>query len=165
MSVPKNKLRIWPLILYPPISCLIIGLLSNVMRLSVPATGSRAFVDVFWAHALRFPEDFNILRWMTLGIGWIFLLLMVLSLRSRKPIITLAEIRIVLLVLIVVITLLAQVFTVASPLASQSAGGIISSENYKGLTILLFLFIDIDLILVFASTFLSIFKPLKRRLV
>ncbi len=157
MSDNQNKRGIWLLVLYAPISCLVIGLLSLVMRLAVPATGSRIPAEVFRAYALRFPGDFNVLRWAAPGLSWVFLLLMTVALRSRKPILTLAEIRIVLLVLIIVVTVLANVFTITAPLAPASAAG-------SGTT-LLFLFVDIDLILVFAATFLPHFMPLKRRLI
>jgi hypothetical protein len=165
MSDHHNKRGIWLLVLYAPISCLVIGLLSLVMRLAVPATGSRLPAEVFRAHALRFPEDFSVLRWAALGLGWILLLLMTVALRSRKPIVTLAEIRIVSLVLIVVVTILVNIFTVTAPLAPASAGGSVPHNNSHAGTTLLFLFVDIDLILVFAATFLPHFKPLKRRLI
>ena len=163
MSAPLKKIPIWPVALYPFASCLFVGFVSTWMGLPVPSTGSRAFADVFLAHALRFPGDFDILRWLTLALGWICLLLMALSLRSRKPIVTAAEVRIVLLVLIVVITLIIQVFLVVGPHPERF--GLISREDLFDLTFYTFLFVDCDLILAFVLTFLPVFKPLKRRMV
>jgi len=160
----RNRRGIWLLVLYLPISGLVIGLVANLSRLPVPATGSRAFGQVFWAHALRFPSDFSILRWIAPILGWGILLLMLVAVRTGKPIISLFEIRIVLLVLIVIVTFLAKIFTVVLTVAPQSGQGL-HSHSSKDLLVLLFLFVDVDLILVLLASYLRIFKPLNRRLV
>lgn len=164
MSADQNKRGVWLLVLYLPISGLVIGLLSNFLRLAVPVTGRRAFVEVFWTYALRFPSDFSVLRWVAPALGWVLLLLMLVAVRTRKPILTLVEIRVILLVLIVIFTLLVKIFTNIMVNAPGSAPGLFYEER-KNLIILLFLFVDVDLILVLLASYLRTFKSLKRRLV
>ena len=86
MSDGRNKRGIWLLVVYLPISGLLIGLLAFYFRMPVPFTGSRAFADVFWAYALRFPGDFSIQRWVAPALGWLLLLLMLIAVRARKPV-------------------------------------------------------------------------------
>jgi len=164
MAVKQNIRGIWLLVLYLPISCAVIGLLSYLMRLPVPVTGRHAFSDVFWAYALRFLSDFSVLRWIAPALGWVLLLLMVVAVRTRKPILTLVEIRVVLLVLIVIVTLLAKIFANIIGATPGSARGAFY-EGTKNLITLLFLFVDVDFILVLLASYLPIFKSLRRRLV
>ena len=145
---------VWLLVLYIPVSSIVIGLMSNFLRLAIPAIGRRGFAETFWAYALRFPGDFSPLRWVAPALGWVLLLLMLAAVRTRKPILPLFEIRVILLVLIVLFTLLAKIFTVLAPIAET-----------KDLVVQLLLFMDVDLVLVFLASYLRIFKPLKRRLV
>ncbi|MCX6561607.1 MAG: hypothetical protein NTZ26_13965 [Candidatus Aminicenantes bacterium] len=154
----------WLLGLYLPTSALLIGLLGNLMRLTVPATGRGGWFEVLWAYALRSPDHFSILRWVAPAIGWLLLLLMIIAARSRKPILTVAEIRIILLVLIVLMTFVAKLFTIL--IVGEPASDPGSSHTaMKDLMIQIFLFVDVDLILAYLATYLPIFKALKRRLV
>jgi len=164
MSADQNRRGLWLLVLYLPTSCLVIGLLSNLLRLAVPMTGSQASIEVFWAYALRYPSDFSIVRWIAPALGWGILLLMLISVRTRKPVLTLAEIRVILLVLIVIFTLLAKIFMVVF-VKTPSLPRELLYATTKNPVILLFLFVDIDLILVLLASYLRIFKPLKFRLV
>ena len=164
MAPKQNTRGIWLLVFYLPISCAVIGLLSYLMRLPVPVTGRRAFSDVFWAYALRFPSDFSVLRWVAPALGWVLLLLMLVAVRTRKPILTLVEIRVVLLVLIVIVTLVAKIFANLIGATPGSARGTVY-QGTKNLVTLLFLFVDVDLILVLLASYLRIFKPLRRRLI
>jgi len=164
MSIGQNRRGLWLLVLYLPTSCLVIGLLSNLLRLAVPLTGSRASIEVFWAYALRYPSDFSIGRWVAPALGWSILLLMLIAVRTRKPILTLAEIRIILLVLIVIFTLLADIFMVVFVTTPRLPGELLYATT-KNPVILLFLFVDVDLIVVLLASYLRIFKPLKSRLV
>jgi hypothetical protein len=84
-----------------------------------------------------------------------FLLLMVISTDSPKPILTIYPIRIILLVLIALITILAIVINNIAPLRFR--------PYYYYM--LLFLYADVPLILVFFLTFLPLFRKLKTRLV
>lgn len=156
---------LWLLVLYPPLSCVAVGLLGLVMRLPVPETGSRAPGEVFRAYALRFPEDSDALRWAALALGWVCLLLLTVALRSSEPVLTVAEVRIALLVLIAVITVVVDILSVVRPLASPWSEGDIPHDSARDVTTTLFMFVDVDLILAFAATFLPHFKPLRRRLV
>lgn len=165
MSADRNKRGMWLLVLYLPISGLVIGLLSNFLRLAVPGTGRREFMGVFWTYALRFPNDFSVLRWIAPALGWILLLLMLVALRTRKPILTLVEIRVILLVLIVIFTLLAKTFMTIMIGTAPGSAPELFNEGAKNLIILLFLFVDVDLILVLLASYLRIFKPLKHRLI
>jgi hypothetical protein len=67
-------------------------------------------------------------------------------------------------VLIVIFTLLAKIFTNIVGNAPGSTPGPFY-EGTKNLIILLFLFVDVDLILVLLASYLRIFKSLRRRLV
>lgn len=156
---------LWLLVLYPPLSCIVVGFLSLIMRLPVPETGSRVPGEVFRAYTLRFPEDSDVLHWAALVLGWVCLLLLTVALRSPKPVLTVAEVRIALLVLIAVITVVVDILSVVRPLASPSPEGYIPHDSARDVTTTLFMFVDIDLILAFAATFLPHFKPLRRRLV
>jgi len=164
MPDKRNKRGIWILVLYLPISGFVIGLVANLLLLPVPATGSRAFGKVFWVYALRFPSEFSVLRWIAPVLAWLILFLMLVAVRSRKPIISLFAVRVVLLVLIVIVTLLTKIFTTILVLAPGSAQEPYSSA-IKKLVIFLPLFVDVDLILVLATSYLRLFKPLKRRLI
>lgn len=160
----RNKRGIWLLVIYFPISGLMIGLLGYLLRLPDPATGIWAFTKVFWAYALRFPSNFSVLRWVAPILGWGLLFLMLVAVRTRKSVISLVEIRIVLMVLIVIVTLLAKIFT--NILAHAPGTSLeLYSVGMKNLTVLLFLFVDVDLILVLLASYLRIFKPLNRRFV
>jgi len=89
---------------------------------------------------------------------------MLIAVRTRKPILTLAEIRIILLVLIVIFTLLADIFMVVFVTTPRLPGELLYATT-KNPVILLFLFVDVDLIVVLLASYLRIFKPLKSRLV
>jgi hypothetical protein len=84
-----------------------------------------------------------------------FLLLMVISANSTKPIITIYPIRIILLVLIALITIFVMIFNIMTPLLFEAT-------NYY---MPLFLYVDVHLILVFFLTFLPLFRKLKTKLV
>jgi hypothetical protein len=159
-TVPSRFL-VWPLAAYLPTSALTVGLLATIMRLSVPPSGAHGFLDVFFAHALRFPGDFNIVRWVAPALGLAVLVLLSVAIRSVKPIITVAPIRIFLLTLIVLLTILVKIFSVVAPLMPSGPWPDGSFETTAPLTAYLFLFMDVDLCLVFLATFLPVYSPLK----
>ena len=84
---------------------------------------------------------------------------MILSSYSPRPVISLFQVRIVLLVLIAVLTLLAKIWSTVGPL-SPTGGG----SGYFKLSLFMF-FTDIDLAVVFLMTFLPAFRRLKNRLI
>ncbi|MGD8535985.1 MAG: hypothetical protein PVF66_09060 [Candidatus Aminicenantes bacterium] len=153
-ALKRHKFKLLLLILYVPISCSLIGLLAYYMRSPSPVEGRYPFLDVFWYYANPLNGDFFVVHFPTLVLSLAFLLLMVISTDSPKSIITIYPIRIVLLVLIVLITILVVIFNIITPLLFQP-------EHYM----LLFLYVDVHLILVFLLTFLPLFRKLKTKLV
>lgn len=153
-ALKKQKIGLLLLILYVPVSCCIIGILANYMKSPSIVIESDSFIDVFWFYANPFNSNLGHVHLLTLMLGLGFLLLMILSTNASKPIISIFQIRIVLLMLIAVITIFVMIFTVLMPL------------HYKPqYPLLLFLHVDVHLILVFLLTFLPLFRPLKRKLI
>lgn len=164
-NVP-SKFLAWPVIAYLPTSALTVGLLATVMRLGVPPAGADGFLDVFFAYALRFPRDFSIVRWMAPALGLAVLVLLSVAIRTVRPIVTMTQIRIFLLILIALLTIVVKIFSVVIPLIPSSGPGPeISFRTAAPLTAYLFLFMDVDLCLVFLATFLPVYRGLRKRLV
>jgi hypothetical protein len=161
----SSKFLVWPLVVYLPTSALTIGLLATTMRLGVPPSGAKGFLDVFFAYALRFPRDFNIVRWVAPALGLAVLVLLSVAIRSARPIITVVPIRIFLITLIVLLTILVKIFSVVVPLIPSGPWADSSFETAAPLTAYLFLFMDVDLCLVFLATFLPVYRGLRKRLV
>ena len=153
-TLKRHKFKLLLLVLYVPVSCSLIGLLAYYMRCPSPVVGSYPFIDVFLFYATPFFGDFGVFHLPALVLSLTVLLLMIISTDSPKPAVTIYPIRIVLSVLIVLITILVVIFNITTPLLFQP-------EHYM----LLFLFVDIHLILVFLLTFLPLFRKLKTGLV
>jgi len=153
-SLKKNKSKLLLLILYIPASCCLIGILAYYMKSPGILTGSGSFTDVFWSYANPFNSSFGYAHLLTLILGLAFLFLMILSANTSKPIISIFQIRIVLLMLIAVITIFVMIFTVLMPLHFK--------PQYP---LLLFLHVDLDLIFVFLLSFLPLFRPMKKKLI
>ena len=154
-ALKRHKFKLLLLILYVPISCSLIGLLAYYMRCPSPVVGSYPFLDVFWFYANPLNGNFLVVHLPTLVLSLAFLLLMIVSTNMSKPIITIYPIRIILLVLIALITIFVLIFNIVTPLLFQA-------RNYY---MLLFLYVDVHLILVFLLTFLPLFRKLKTKLV
>jgi hypothetical protein len=153
-TLKKQKIGLLLLILYIPVSCSVIGILAYYMKSPSILIESDSFRDVFWFYANPFNSHLGYTYLLTLLLSLAFLLLMILSTNTSRPIISIFQIRIVLLMLIAVITIFVMIFTVLMPL------------HYKPqYPLLLFLHVDVHLILVFLLTFLPIFRPLKKKLV
>ncbi|MCJ7487705.1 MAG: hypothetical protein MUQ25_16290 [Candidatus Aminicenantes bacterium] len=166
MPTVPSKFLVWPLVAYLPTSALTVGLLATIMRLGVVApTGAKRFLDVFFAYALRFPKDFNIVRWVAPALGLAVLVLLSVAIRTARPIITMAQIRIFLLILIALLTILVKIFSVVVPLIPSGPGAGSSFGTAAPVSIYLFLFMDVDLCLVFLATFLPVYRGLRKRLV
>ena len=140
------------LILYVPISCSLIGILAYQMRSPSPVSGDYPFLDVFWHYANPFNSTYSSVHLLTLGLSIAFLLFMILSLSSAKPVISIFHIRIFLLVLIVLITLIVMIFVALGPGHSTPQD-----------IIRLFLYVDVHLILLMLLTYLPFFRKLKPR--
>jgi hypothetical protein len=165
MPKASSKFLLWPLIAYLPASALTVGLLATVMRLQIISPGGKRFLDVFLTYALRFPNDFNLIRWVAPALGLAVLVLLSLAIRSARPIITIVPVRILLLTLIALLTILVKVFSVVVPLIPSGAGTETSFETAAPLSVYLLLFVIVDLCLVFLFTFLPVYRGLKKRLV
>jgi hypothetical protein len=162
----SSKFLVWPLIVYLPASALTVGLLATIMRLGLVApSGAKGFLDVFFAYALRFPRDFNLVRWVAPALGLAVLVLLSVAIRTAKPIITMTQIRIFLLILIALLTILVKIFSVVLPLIPSGPGADFSFGTAAPLAVYLFLFMDVDLCLVFLATFLPVYRGLRKRLV
>lgn len=157
-KVPSKPL-IWPVLAFLPASAVTIGLLAWVMLLKVPSAAGREFIDVFISYGLRFPDDPNLLRWVAPALGLVLLILLSVALRSSKPLITVVPVRVLLLTLIAVLTILVKIFSVVIPL-TPSSGVEGRFDAVAPLTAYLFLFIDVDLCLVFLATFLPAYRGL-----
>lgn len=138
------------LILYIPVSCGLIGLLAYHMRCPSPVSGSYPFPDVFWHYANPFNSDFSGVHLLTIVLSMAYLLFMVLSVSSSKPVISIFHIRVFLLILIVLITLFVMIFVVIGPRLSTPQD-----------IIRLFLYVDVHLILLMLFSYLPIFRRLK----
>lgn len=151
-ALKENKSKLLLLILYIPVSCCLVGILAYYMRSPGIVIGSYSFIDVLWLYANPFNSNFGYAHLLTLMLSLAFLLLMILSTNMSRPIISILQIRIVLLMLIAVITIFVMIFTVLVPFHIK--------PQYP---LLLFLHVDVDLILVFLITFLPLFRPMKRK--
>jgi hypothetical protein len=165
--VPKSssKFLVWPLIAYLPASALTVGLLATVMRLQVFRTGGKRFLDVFFSYALRFPDDFSLIRWVAPALGLAVLVFLSFAIRSARPIVTMAPIRVLLLTLIAVLVVLVKIFSVVVPLIPSDVVSGSSFETAAPLSVYLFLFVIVDLCLVFLATFLPVYRGLKKRMI
>ncbi len=145
----------WLLLLaFIPASCGLVGLTANLLKLKALTAESDAFKDVFWSYAVPIPGTLSGLHLPALALGFVALLLLAVMADSKKPVLTLLQVRVILLVLIVLIVLMAMIGSVMMPLPENSVA--------KGL-MLLFLFAGVDLILVYLLTFLPMFRGMKAR--
>lgn len=136
---------------YFPISFSLIGVLAYQMRTPSPVEGSYSFVDVFLYYANPFNSNLSSIHLPALIFSLAFLLLMVTLVDSPKPIITLTQIRTLLLILIVLITIIIQIILTSG------------LHNYvnRFFFMTLFLYVDVHLILLYLLTYLPVFRKLK----
>ena len=156
MNLPENtapavkpKTRWLLLVAYVPLCYLVIGLIAYYMRLKAIGLESFAFKDVFWSHAIPRPGTLSGLHLPALAIGLIILFLMISLSYSAKPVMTLFQVRILLLVLIAVLTILALIMATVIPLVEAGAPKLP----------LFLLFADIDIVLVFLLTHSPTLSP------
>ena len=136
---------------YFPISFSLIGILAYQMRTPSPVEGGYPFKDVFLYYANPFNAIFSSIHLPALIFSFVFLLLMVTLVDSPKPIITLTQIRILMLILIVLITGIVQVILTSGLL----------DYVYRYFFMTLFLYVDVYLILLYLLTYLPTFRKLK----
>ncbi len=152
----KSKAQWILLVAYIPLCCLATGLIAFYMRLKALGSGSVAFKDVFWSYAVPRPGTLSGIHIPALAIGLIILFLLVSLSYWSKPVLTLFQVRIILLVLIALFTILAKIMLTTAPFLVET-GALKPS--------LFLLFADIDIVVVFLATFLPMFRRLKTRLV
>jgi hypothetical protein len=147
MSASK---RIWPIlwvVLFVPVSSFLAGVMAYVMRLSASVSGGNGFWDVLRGYGPFWPGTFGARHIPSLVLSLAVLLLLAISTRMAKPLVTLFQIRIILLVLIALLTIFVKIFSVIEPVGLQTRD-----------IIPLFLYADLDLVLVFFLTFLPTYR-------
>ena len=145
--------RIWPyiwIVLFIPASSLAAGALAYFMRLSAPVSGGNGFWDVLRGYAPFWPGTYGARHIPSLILSVAVLLLLAVSQRARKPVVTMVQIRVILLVLLALLTIPVKVFMVIALMDSTA----------KAVTPL-FIYADLDLFLVFLMTFLPFYRKPK----
>jgi hypothetical protein len=137
---------VW-ILLFVPVSSLAAGVLAYIMRLSGPVSGGNFFWAMLRGYAPFWPGTYGVRHIPSLILSIAILLLLAVSQRATKPVVTMSQIRVILLVLLTLITVLAKILYVAGPLDSTA----------KTATSL-FIYADLDLFLVFLMTFLPSFR-------
>jgi hypothetical protein len=149
-SAMRESKRIWPyiwVVLFIPASSLAAGVLAYIMRLSAPVSGGNGFWDVLRGFAPFWPRTYGVRHIPSLMLSVAVLLLLAVSQRARKPVVTLLQIRVILLVLLALLTILVKIFMVIALMDSTA----------KAFTPL-FIYADLDLFLVFLMTFLPFYR-------
>lgn len=147
MSGSKRILSYIWIVLFIPVSSLAAGVLAYIMRLSAPVSGGNGFWDVLRGYAPFWPGTYGVRHVPSLMLSVAVLLLLAVSQRARKPVVTLFHIRVILLVLLAILTILAKIFTVLAPMGPTTKAAMP-----------LFIYADLDLFLVFLMTFLPFYR-------
>jgi hypothetical protein len=147
VSGSKRVLSYFWVILFIPASSLVAGVLAYIMRLSAPVSGGNGFWNVLRGYAPFWPGTYGVRHIPSLMLSVAVLLLLAVSQRVRKPIVTLFQIRVILLVLLALLTILTKIFIVLAPM----------DPTTKAATPL-FIYGDLDLFLVFLITFLPFYR-------
>lgn len=151
MSVSNRIMPYIWVVLFIPASCLAAGVLAYVMRLSAPVSGGNGFWDVLRGFAPFWPGTYGVRHIPSLMLSIAVLLLLPVSQRTRKPVVTLLQVRIILLVLLALLTVLLKIFIVLAPMGFTAKA-----------TAPLFIYADLDLFLVFLMTFLPFYRKPSR---
>jgi len=141
---------------YFPLSFCLIGLLAYQMRCPSPIERSYQFKDVFLYYANPLNIKFIGMHFPTLLFSFAFLFLLVTYSSTSKPLITLTQIRIILLILITIVTIFVHIFY-QSVLWSNDVP--LFAQEYVFMD--LFLYVDVDLILLYLLSYIPIFWNLK----
>jgi hypothetical protein len=149
-SAMRASKRIWPyirIVLFIPASSLAAGVLAYFMRLSAPVSGGNGFWDVLRGYAPFWPGTYGVRHIPSLILSVAVLLLLAVSQGARKPVVTLFQIRVILLVLLALLTIPVKIFVVIALMDSTA----------KAVTPL-FIYADLDIFLVFLMTFLPLYR-------
>jgi hypothetical protein len=146
------------IVLFVPTSSLLAGILAYLMSLSAPGSGGNGLSDVIRGYAPFWPGTYGVRHIPSLILSLAVLFLLDVSRRARKPIVTLFQIRVILLVLIALLTIVFKVFSVVWPLDVASRATMEEAQA-------LFIYADLDLCLIFLLTFLPAFRRSPSRLI
>jgi len=144
--------RIWTyvwVVLFIPVSSLAAGVLAYIMRLPAPGSGGNGFWEVLRGYAPFWPGTYGVRHIPSLILGVAVLLLLAVSQRAPKPVVTMFQVRVILLVLLALLTMLGKILIVVE-----------LTRFTAETTAPLFIYAGMDLFLVFLMTFMpSCRKP------
>ena len=158
MSFGKGTVsRVLQALLYFPVSFSVIGLVAYHVRFPGPVIDRYPFKDVFlfYANPLN-PGDARIHLW-TLIFCSAFLLLLITRDSRTEAIVTLTQLRILLLIPLTIVTLLVDILF--NTLIGASALG---PQARRDILLPLFLHVDVHLFLLFLWTYLPLARPKSR---
>ncbi|MGB2907796.1 MAG: hypothetical protein WBB73_11860 [Candidatus Aminicenantaceae bacterium] len=160
MSRPKKRTRFKRRLLrcvlvmaYFPLSLSVIGLLAYHMRCPSPLVGRYPFPDVFLFYAHPLNLKYLAVHSVSLLFSFLFLVLLASAAETARTVLTRMQLRIVLMTLIIVFTILTDIFF--NTLIGLSS---LSINARRDILIPLFLYVDVHLILLFLYTFLPAFR-------
>ena len=160
-----NELRkrflksIWVLV-YFPFSFSLIGILAYVARLRSPSADSYAFRDVFSYYANPLQPSFIGIHLPAMILTFTFLVFMICLASAPKPLFTLFQIRLILLMLLGVITILVKILLTVLVYAPFRP-----LDLKEFIYIPLFLYIDVHILLLYLLTYLPKFRKLNPTLI
>jgi len=142
--------RIWTyvwVVLFIPVSSLAAGVLAYIMRLPAPGSGGNGFWEVLLGYAPFWPGTYGVRHIPSLILGVAVLLLLAVSQRAPKPVVTMFQVRVILLVLLALLTMLGKILIVVE-----------LTRFTAETTAPLFIYAGLDLFLVFLMTFLPSYR-------
>ena len=142
MSRPKGIISWLWVVSFIPASCLLAGVLAYATNLSAPGSGRYGLWDAFQGYSPFWPGTYGIRHIPSLTLGFAVLLLLAVSRRSPRPLVSWLHIRVILIVLFCLITLLVKILFVIAPLGT-------SQDD----VVPLFIYVDLDLVLTFFLTY------------
>jgi hypothetical protein len=151
----KAFLRPLMISLYFPVSFCLIGILAHISRLGNPITNSYAFKDVFNYYVYPAQPGFIHIHIPALIFSFMVLILLVSMAHLPKPLLTLYQVRHVLLMLLGVFTILVKIFLTVLVYAPFRPPDL---EEF--IYIPLFLYLDAHILFLYLVTYLTKFKKL-----
>jgi len=147
--MPGSK-GIWTymwVVLFIPVSSLAAGVLAYIMRLPAPGSGGYGFWAILRGYAPFWPRTYGVRHIPSLILGVAVLLLLAVSQRAPKPVVTMFQVRVILLVLLALLILLGKILIVGE-----------LNRFTAETTAPLFIYAGLDLFLVFLMTFLPSYR-------
>ena len=150
----KNRvLRFLLVIAYFPLSLSIIGLLAYHMRCPSPVVGRYPFADVFFFYAHPLNLKYIDVHSISLWFSFLFLVLLATSAGTSRKIVTITQLRVMMITLAIVVTILVDIFF--NTLIGLTP---MTVDARRDVLIPLFLYVDLHLILLFLYTYLPPFR-------